>query len=52
MAVSFLAIERLGDCSQWLQEHIGKNKEDAESRGLFSRVAALIQKKRAGGKSA
>ncbi len=51
MAVSFLAIERLSDASQWLQEHIGKNKEDAEARGLLSRVASLIQKKRGGGKA-
>ena len=52
MAGAFLAIERLSDCSQWLQEHIAKAKDDAEARGLLSRVASLIQKKRAGGRAA
>jgi predicted Zn-dependent protease len=47
VATCFLAIERLSDAMQWLQDHVARNKEDAEARALFSKIAALAHKRKA-----
>lgn len=44
LAVCFLAIERLNDALQWLQDHANRKKDDQEARALFAKIAALNQK--------
>ncbi len=54
LAVCFLAIERLGDAQQWLQDHVAKRKDDNEARALFTKINTLAQTMkaaRAGGAS-
>jgi curved DNA-binding protein CbpA len=47
LAVCFLAIERLGEAQQWLQDHVAKKKDDAEARALFAKINTLAQKMKA-----
>lgn len=47
IAVCFLAIERLGDAQQWLQDHAAKHKDDADARTLYAKVGTLAQKMKA-----
>ncbi len=42
---AFLGIERYTDALQWLQEHVSKNKQDAEARALYSKISALATRK-------
>jgi tetratricopeptide (TPR) repeat protein len=47
MAVCFLAIERLNESMQWLQDHVTRKKDDAEARALHAKIATLAQKMKA-----
>lgn len=48
LAVSFLALERYADALGWLQDHAGKNKEDATARALYAKISGLALKKKVG----
>jgi len=39
LSLAFLALERYPEALQWLQEHVGKNKEDQEARALHTKAA-------------
>lgn len=45
VAAGYLAIDRVPESLQWLTDHIAKNKEDADARALYGRIAALAQKR-------
>lgn len=47
MAISFLGIERFNDALQWLQEYAGRNKDDQDARVLYSKIGALMAKRKA-----
>jgi len=47
MAICFLAIERVGEALQWMQDHVAKNKEDAEARAVYSKIFSFSQKRKA-----
>ena len=44
LAASFLGIERFTDAMQWLQEHVGKNKDDQDARALYTKIGQLVSK--------
>ena len=48
MALCFLAIERIPEALQWMQDHVAKNKEDAEAKAVYSRIFSYSQKRKAG----
>ena len=48
LSLAFLGIERYSDAMQWLQEHIGKNKADADARGLYTKMNGLATKRKSG----
>ena len=52
LAVCFLAIERLGEAQQWLQDHVTKKKSDTEARAVFAKINTLAQKMKAARASA
>lgn len=45
VAAGYLAIDRVPEALQWLTDHIAKNKDDADARALYGRIAALAQKR-------
>lgn len=47
MAVCFLAIERLSEAQQWLQDHVAKKKDDTEAKAVFAKINTLAQKMKA-----
>jgi len=47
MSVCFLAIERMNDSLQWLQDHVAKKKDDADARALYAKISGLAQKMKA-----
>jgi len=47
LAAAFLALERTSEAQQWLQEHLGRNKDDAEARTLQNKIIGLVHKERA-----
>ena len=47
LAVCFLAIERLNDALQWLQDQVARKKDDADARALYARISTLAQKMKA-----
>lgn len=51
LALAFVGIERYPEAMQWLQEHVSRNKGDADARSLYSKISALASKKKTGGAS-
>ena len=49
MAVSLLALERVHDAIQWLQDHLSRTKDDADSRALLAKLNGLQSRKKAQG---
>jgi len=49
MAVALLALERVHDAIQWLQDHASRSKDDAEARVLLAKLNGLQSKKKAQG---
>ena len=48
LAVVFLGMERLPECSNILQEYVDGHRDDADARALLVKVIALAHKKDAG----
>jgi DnaJ-class molecular chaperone len=49
LALCFLAIGRLHDATAWLQDHLARQKDDADARAALAKINALAVKMRAGG---
>jgi DnaJ-class molecular chaperone len=45
LATCFLALEKLNEAINWLQDYLVKNKDDADARSLFGKMTALQRKR-------
>lgn len=45
LAACFLALEKVPECISWLQEYLGKAKDDPETKSLLGKVTALTHRK-------
>jgi len=45
LAACFLALEKLNEAVNWLQDYLLKNKDDLEAKALFGKITALQRKR-------
>jgi DnaJ-class molecular chaperone len=46
LAACFLALEKLNESANWLQDYLVKGKDDADAKSLFGKITALQRKRK------